>query len=60
MEPRDLQSTTWFLNRTSLRTWDHFPAVGKLGGKELTVKKGKSGWAGWIPKSDDENRSSKN
>ena len=33
---------------------------GKIDGKELTVKKGKSDWTGWIPKSDVENRNSQN
>ena len=34
--------------------------ISKIDGKELTVKKGKSDWTGWISKSDDENKSSKN
>ena len=54
MGPCDLQSTTWYFNKTRLRTWDHFPVVVKIDGKELRVKKGKKGWAGWIPKSEGE------
>ena len=54
MGPRDLQPTTQYLKRTRLRTWDRFPVVVKIDGKELRVKKGKKGWAGWIPKSEDE------
>ena len=52
--PRDLRSTTWYLNRTRFRTWDHFPVVVKVEGKELKVKKEKKGLAGWIPESEDE------
>ena len=51
---RDLQSRTWSLNKTRMRTWDHFPVVVKIDGRELRVKKGKKGWAGWVPKSEDE------
>ena len=45
MEPRDLQSTTWYLNRTSLGTWDNFPVVSKIDGRELRVKKAMNSWA---------------
>ena len=41
MEPWDLPSTTWYLNRTWLRTWDHFPVVVKIDGKEFRVTKGR-------------------
>ena len=54
MGPRDLQSATWCLNRTRLRTWDHFPVVVKIDGKELRGKKEKQSWARWFPKSEDE------
>ena len=37
-----------------MRTWNHFPKVVKTDAKELKVKKEKKGWAGWIPKSDEE------
>ena len=50
MGPRDLQSTTRYLNRTRLRTWDPFVVV-KIDGKEVR---------GWIPKSEEEDRSFKN
>ena len=47
----DLQSTTWYLNKTKLRIWyHHFPVVVETDGKELRVKKGTE----WIPKSEDE------
>ena len=29
MGPRDFQCTTWYLNKTRLRTWDHFLEVVK-------------------------------
>ena len=50
--PKDLRSTTWFLNKVRLRTWDHFPVVVKIEGKELRTKKGVKGWAGWNPASE--------
>ena len=50
--PRDLQCTTWCFNGTKFRTCDHIPVVVKSEGIELRVKKGKNGWAGWIPKSE--------
>ena len=40
MEPSDLQSKTSCLNRTWIGTWDHFPVVVKIDGKELRVQKG--------------------
>ena len=46
-------SMTWYWNKTRLRSWDHFPVlVLEIGGKDLGVKKGMKGWAGWIPKSE--------
>ena len=42
MGPRDLQSTTWFLNKVRLRTWDHFPVVLKIDGTD--VKAGRAGF----------------
>ena len=54
MEPGDILSTTCDLNRTSLTTWYHFPVVVKIDGKQLKAKKRKKGWAGWIPKSEDD------
>ena len=38
MGPRDLRSTTWYLNKVRLRTWDHFSVVVKIEGKDLRVK----------------------
>ena len=37
-----------------LRTWDHFPVVVKIDGKESKGKKGKKGLAGWIPKTEND------
>ena len=51
---RDLVSTTWFLNKTRIRTWDHFPVLVKIEGREMRVKKAKTGSAGWTPVSEDE------
>ena len=48
MEPRDLRFTTWYLNKVRLRTWDHFPVVVKIEGKDLRTKNGVKSWAGWI------------
>ena len=49
MRPRDSRSTTWYLNKVRLRTWDHFPVIVKIEAKNLRTKKGVKGWAGWIP-----------
>ena len=56
MGPRDLVSTTWYLNKTRIRTWDHCPGVVKIDGREMRVKKGKKRWTGWTPFSEDEER----
>ena len=32
--PRDVISSTWYLNKVRIRTWDHFPVVVKIEGKE--------------------------
>ena len=56
MAPRDLVFTTWYLNKTRIRTWDHFPVVVKIEKREMRVRKGKKGWAGWTPVSEDEER----
>ena len=50
----DLQSTTWYLNKTRRRTWDHFPLMVNIDRRDLRVKEGKKGWAGWIPKTEDD------
>ena len=54
MGPRGLRSTTWYLNKFRLRTWDHFSVVVRIQGKEMRAKKGVRGWAAWIPRSEDE------
>ena len=51
MEPKDLCSTTWYLNKVRLRTWDHFPVTVE-NGRDLRTKKGVKGWAVWIPRSE--------
>ena len=54
MGPRDLQSTTWYWNKTRLRKWDHYPVVVIFQGKELQVRNGRKRWTGWIPEWEDE------
>ena len=54
--PRDLSSTTWYLNKARLRTCDYFPMVVKIDKKELKVKKKKKDGAGWIPKTENESQ----
>ena len=56
MGPRDLVFKTWYLNKTRIRTWDHFPVVVKIEGREMRVRKGKKVWAGWTPVSENEER----
>ena len=43
MGPRYLVSTTWYLNKTRIRSWDHFPVVVKIDGRVMRVKKEKKG-----------------
>ena len=38
MGPKDIRSTTWYLNQVKLRTWDHFPVVTRIEGRELKTK----------------------
>ena len=57
--PRDLQSATWYLNKTRLRTWDHFSVVVRVNGKKVRVKKGKMAGRVTFPNCG-ENDSSKN
>ena len=33
MGPKDIRSTTWYLNRVRFGTWDHFPVVTKVEGR---------------------------
>ena len=54
MGPRDVRASTWYLNKTRIRTWDHFPVVVKIQGKEVKMKKGKKSWTGWTPMSSTE------
>ena len=56
MGPRDLVVKTWYLNKTRICTWDHFPVVVKIEGREMRVRKGKKGWACWTPVSEDVER----
>ena len=56
MGPRDVIASTWYLNKTRIRTWDHFPVVVKVDGKEMRMRKGKKSWAGWTPVSDVEEK----
>ena len=56
MGPRDLVFKTRYLNKTRIRTWDHFPVVVKIEGREMRVRKGKKVWAGWTPVSENEER----
>ena len=43
--PKDIRSTTWYLNWMRFRTWDHT----KIEGRELKTKKRVKAWAGWAP-----------
>ena len=52
LEPR----TTWDLNKTRIRTWDHSAVVVKIEEREMRVRKRKKGWTGWTPVSVDEER----
>ena len=38
MGPKDIRSTTWYLNSVRFRTWDHFPVITKIEGRELKTK----------------------
>ena len=40
MGPRDMRSTTWYLNKVRMRTWDHFPVVVKNRGEGLACEEG--------------------
>ena len=52
--PKDTHSTTWHLNQVRLRTWDHFPVITRIEGRELKTKKRVTGWAGRMPVSEAE------
>ena len=47
MGPKDIRSTTWYLNRVRFRTWDHFLVIIKIEGRELKTKRRDKGWARW-------------
>ena len=52
MGPKDLRSTTWYLNRARFRTWDHFLAITKVEGRDFKTKRRVKGWVGWAPVSE--------
>ena len=54
MGPKDVPSTTWYLKKVRLRTWDRFPVIVKIEGRALRTKKGVKVWVGWIPGSEGE------
>ena len=39
MGPKDIRSTTWYLNQVKLHTRDHFPVITRIEGRELKTKK---------------------
>ena len=41
MVPHDHVFTTWYLNKTRIRTLDHFPVVVKIEGREMRMRKEK-------------------
>ena len=49
MGPKDIRSTTWYLNQVKLRTWHHFPVITRIEGRELKTRKCVKSWAGWTP-----------
>ena len=54
--PRDVIASTWYSNKTRIRTWDHFLVVVNIEGKEMRMRKGKKRWAGWTSVSDVEEK----
>ena len=54
MDPKDMRSTTWYLNKVRLRTCYHFLVMTRTEGRELRTKRGAKGWAGRAPKSEAE------
>ena len=52
MGPKDICSTTWYLNKVRLRTRDHFPMISRVEEHELRTKIGVKEWAGWISESE--------
>ena len=54
MGPKDIRSTTWYLNQVKRRTWHHFPVITRIEGREFNTRKCVKSWAGWTPVSDAE------
>ena len=54
MGPKNLRSVTWYLHQLRIRTWDHFPVITRVEGREMRTKKRVKGWAGWTPVSERE------
>ena len=52
MGPKDLRSSTCYLNRVRVRTWDHFPVIVEIEERDPRKKKGVKDWVGWIPRSE--------
>ena len=50
----DVCASTWYLNKTRIRTWDLFPVIVKIEVKEVKMTKGKKCWTGWTPVSKTE------
>ena len=49
MGPRDLKCKTRYFNKDRLSAWDHYLVM-----QELRIVQGKKGWAGWIPRTEEE------
>ena len=54
MGPKNFRSVTWYLNQVRIRTWDHFPVITRVEGREIRTKKRVKGWAGCTPVSEGE------
>ena len=54
MGPKNLRSVTWYLIQVRIRTWEHFPVITRVEGREIRTKKRVKGWAGWTPVSEGE------
>ena len=52
MGPKDLRSVTWYLNQVRIRTWDLFPEITRVEGREIRTKERVKGWAGWLSVSE--------
>ena len=47
MGPKNVRSVTWYLNQVRIRTWDHFPVITRVDGRDIRIARGVKGWAGW-------------